>query len=778
MSANQASAPKVIEAVAAHRASVGSSKAHDSAARHVRGAADYADDIAAPEGCLHAELITSSVARGKLIELDLSATLDSPGVRCVLQARDVPGVNDIGAIVADEPLLAEDEVHYHGQVIALVIADSVQQARRASLRARASYQELTPLLDPLLAYERGKLLSPDLTFSKGDVQRQLERGPRVLELEYQIGGQEHFYLEGQVALAIPGEDDELEVISATQHPSEVQQMVARVLDVSVNQINVRVRRMGGGFGGKETQATFVACLAALAAKRTGRAVKLRLDRDQDIQTTGKRHPFVYRAKVAFNERGDILALDALLLANGGWSNDLTNPVVDRAMLHVDNAYCIPHMRVTGARVMTNTCSNTAFRGFGGPQGVYLVEQVIDDVARHLGLDPALVRRRNLYGSAGRNLTHYGQKVETGFLRPMFQQLYTSGAYRRVRQQVRRFNKRNQQFKQGLALTPVKYGISFTLTKYNRAGALINIYGDGSVQLNHGGTEMGQGLFVKVAQVVAEELGISLERIRPMTTNTAKIPNTSATAASSGSDLNGMAARDAARQLKQRLSAWARQLWQLPSTSAITFRDNQVAAGEHSLSFAELVQSALDARLSLSAVGDYQTPKINWDRSVGRGRPFYYYACGVAMSRVIIDTLTGEYKLLSTRIVHDVGASLNPAVDIGQIEGAFVQGVGWLTCEQLHWDDRGCLQTHAPATYKIPTARERPEQFDVELFAKPNSQPTIYRSKAVGEPPFVLAFAVFMAIKDAVAAHLGGAGARVQLNAPATPEAILMALQRR
>ena len=756
------------------------SAAHDSATRHVRGAADYVDDLPVPANCLHAAVICSNIASGELLTMQLDEVLASPGVRVVIGPADiVKGHNGVGSIVDDEPLLGHQDIHYHGQMLALVVADNLHAARQAASKAKLNYREQQPALDVEQAYAAGSLLSQNLCFSKGDVDQQLALCEHKLERSYSIGGQEHFYLEGQIALAIPGEDDEIEIISSTQHPSEVQHMVAQVLGVAMHRVSVKVRRMGGGFGGKETQAAPIACLAALAAQQTQRAVKLRLDRDEDMRITGKRHPFVYQAQVGFNSKGDILALDALLLADGGWCNDLTNPVVDRAMFHADNAYYIPHMRVTGARVRTNTCSHTAFRGFGGPQGIYLIEQLVDDIARYLAIDAALVRRRNLYGGAGRNLSHYGQIVEVGFLRPMFNQIYRQGEYRKLRRQVKRFNSQNEQFKQGLALTPVKFGISFTLTKYNKAGALVHIYPDGSVQLNHGGTEMGQGLFIKVAQVVARELGLSLDRIRPMRTSTAKVANTSATAASSGTDLNGMAALDAAQTLRQRLTRLVRQHCQAPANTEVSFADNsvhvQLSNGTNqTLTLAEVAQLALAERINLSAAGYYQTPKIHWDRERGHGHPFYYFACGMAISRVIVDRLTGEYKLLSAHILHDVGNSINPAIDIGQIEGGFIQGVGWLSSEQLCWSASGELQTHAPATYKIPTARERPLQLRVELFNKANNQPTIYRSKAVGEPPLMLAFSVFMAIKDAIAACKPNERI-IELNAPATPEQVLTAL---
>ena len=754
---------------------VGNPQPHDSASLHVSGAAHYVDDLPAPANCLHAAPIYARIACGRVSSMDLAAVERSPGVRLVLSHHDIPGVNQVGPVVPDEPLLSPGDVHYHGQLLALVVADSLEQARLAAERAQLSYQQQAPLLDVEQAYAQDSLLGPDLCFSRGDPAAELKRCPHRLRRRYVIGGQEHFYLEGQVALATPEENEELQIFSSTQYPSEVQSVAAQVLGVQANQIRVTVRRMGGGFGGKETQATAVACLAALAARRSGRAVKLRLDRDEDMRITGKRHPFVHKCEFGFDERGKLLALNALLLGNGGWSNDLTNPVVDRAMLHADNAYYIPHMRVVGARVRTNICSNTAFRGFGGPQGVYLIEQVMDDIARHLRLDAAAVRRRNLYGSGARGLTHYGQRVAGGWLAPMFTRLYREGDYARLRRQVRAFNSKQSLFKQGLALTPVKFGISFTLTKHNKAGALLHIYPDASVQLNHGGTEMGQGLFIKVAQVVAQELGLSLDAIRPMATSTDKVANTSATAASSGSDLNGMAALEAARTLKQRLSACARAHFGLAAPTRARFQSGQVFLGDKQISFAQLVQLALDARVNLSAYGYYQTPEINWDRSRRQGQPFYYFACGMALSRVIIDTSTGEYKLLSSDILHDVGNSLNPAVDVGQIEGAFIQGVGWLTCEQLHWNSSGELATHCPSTYKIPTARDRPLQLRTRLFDKPNRKPTVYRSKAVGEPPLMLAFSVLMAIKDAIGAARPDATA-IDLEAPATPENILRALR--
>jgi len=745
---------------------------HDSGVRHVSGTALYIDDIREPEGTLHVALGLSPVARGRLRGLDLAAVRAAPGVVAVLTAADVPGRNDISPANGDEPVFAEQEVLFHGQPVFAVVATTRDAARRAARLATFDIEEEPPSITVEDALARGETVLPDYTFGRGDVEAALSAAPHRLEGVLRIGGQEHFYLEGQAALAVPGEEGDILVHSSTQHPSEVQHIVARVLGIPDAFVTCEVRRMGGGFGGKETQATQWAVIAALAARATGRPCKLRLDRDDDMVVTGKRHDMRADWRVGFDGDGRILGYDIVFNARCGCSADLSQGVVDRTMFHADNAYFLPAARIASRRLKTNTVSNTAFRGFGGPQGMLAVERVMDEIAARLGRDPLDVRKANFY-APGRDETPYGQTVEdTDVLAALVAQLEADCDYRARRRAGTAFNARSRVLKKGLALTPVKFGISFTLTHLNQAGALVHVYQDGSIHLNHGGTEMGQGLFIKVAQVVAEEFGVGIERVRITATTTAKVPNTSPTAASSGSDLNGMAARIAAATIRQRLVEFLCETYDV-AEGEVTFRDDRVFFGNESLAFADLVKKAYQARIPLSATGFYRTPAIHWDRAAGRGRPFFYFAYGAACAEVTIDTLTGEYRLDRVDILHDAGRSLNPAIDIGQIEGGFVQGMGWLTTEELVFDAKGRLATHAPSTYKIPVASDVPQDFRVRLFTSANRQPTIYRSKAVGEPPLMLANAVFCAIADAVRAARGDGLA--PLDAPATPEAVLRAI---
>jgi xanthine dehydrogenase large subunit len=745
---------------------------HDSGAKHVQGSAAYVDDIPEPIGTLHLAVGGTPVARGTLRGIDLSGVHATPGVVAVITAADIPGKNDISPSSADEPVLLLDRVLFHQQPVFAVVATSRDAARRAALRAKIEIDAETPNVTVEQGRMSGEVVLPDYAFVNGDAENTIAAAPRRSAGKIRIGGQEHFYLEGQVALAVPGEDGAMEIYCSTQHPSEVQHLTARVLGLPDSFVTCRVRRMGGGFGGKETQAGQWAVLAALAARVTGRPCKLRLDRDADMVMTGKRHDFAVEYAVGYDEDGRISAVNLDLDARCGCSADLSLGVVDRAMFHVDNAYFLPQSRIYSRRVKTNTVSNTAFRGFGGPQGMLAIERVIDTIAWSLGLDPLDVRKANLYGP-GRDVTPYGQTVEDHDVAPLLiEQLERSCNYRGRREEIATFNASSPILKRGIALTPVKFGISFTLTTLNQAGALVHVYQDGSVHLNHGGTEMGQGLFQKVAQVAAEEFGIGLERVHISATSTDKVPNTSATAASSGTDLNGMAVQQAARQIKARLARFASDSWNV-AEDHIAFRDDQVFIGNESLPFGELTKKAYAARVHLSAAGFYKTPKLHWDRERGKGRPFFYFAYGAACSEVAIDILTGEMQVRRVDILHDVGRSINPALDIGQIEGAFVQGMGWLTTEELVYDDKGRLLTHAPSTYKIPVASDVPVDFRVALFDGSNREETIYRSKAVGEPPLMLGISVFAAIADAI--HSVNPGKPVALDAPATPEAILKAL---
>jgi xanthine dehydrogenase large subunit len=773
----------VTEPAAAAR--VGASRPHESAHLHVAGAAPYTDDIPELAGTLHAALGLSPVARGRITGMSLEAVRAMPGVVVVLTAADLPGPNDCGAIEHDDPILADGEVRYAGQPVFAVIATSRDAARRAAARARdvLAIDPLPPVLTPAEAHAAGDYVVPPQhlvrTSHPGGIKGALADAPHRLQGRWFVGGQEQFYLEGQISYALPQEDGGVRVYCSTQHPSEMQHLVARVLQRASSQVQVVCRRMGGGFGGKESQSAIFACLAAIAAVRLGRPVKLRPDRDDDFMITGRRHCFEHTHDVAHDDEGRILAAEVTMVSRAGHSADLSAPVMTRALCHFDNAYWLPNVAVHGFSGRTNTQSNTAFRGFGGPQGAIAIEYIIDSVARRLGRDPLDVRRANFYGVGERNVTPYGQTVEDNLLAPLTAELEARSDYRARRAAIADFNATSPVLKRGLALTPVKFGISFNVVHLNQAGALVHIYADGSILVNHGGTEMGQGLNTKVAQVVAHELGVSFERVRCSATDTHKVANTSATAASTGADLNGKAAQDAARQLRQRLADFlgAREG---VAAHAVHFAHDHLLAGGRRFAFDDVVRDAYFARVQLWSDGFYATPGLHWDREAMRGRPFYYFAYGAAVSEVIVDTLTGEWRLLQADVQHDVGRSLNPAIDIGQIEGAFIQGMGWLTTEELVWHPAdgsalaGHLRTHAPSTYKIPTANDCPARFDVRLHDADNPADTVHRSKAVGEPPLLLPFSVFFALRDAISAA-GDHRVDPPLDAPATPEAILRAL---
>jgi xanthine dehydrogenase large subunit len=751
---------------------VGKALPHDSAHLHVSGQAAYTDDLPEPRDLLHVAVGMSTRACARLGNVDLGAVLSAKGVVDVLQAADIPGVNNCGPIVHDEQILATDHVGYAGQAIFAVAGNSVDEARVATAQAIIDYEDLEPILDPLTAIEKQSFVLPSETIERGDPDTVIESSTHRLQRRLALGGQDQFYLEGHVAMAIPQEDGGLLVYSSTQHPDEVQHLVAEATGRDAKDIVCICRRMGGAFGGKESQAATIACIAALMTVKTGRSCKLRLDRDDDMIMTGKRHDFVIDYDVGFDDDGRIAGITFTFASRCGISADLSGPVNDRTMFHCDNAYFLENVRIDSHRCKTNTVSNTAFRGFGGPQGMYAIEYVIDDIARHLDLDSVTVRRRNFYGTVDRNVTQYGQTIEDNIIADLFEQLERDADYRERRQAIRAFNESSAVLKRGIAMTPIKFGISFTATHLNQAGALVHIYKDGSVHLNHGGTEMGQGLFIKVAQVVADELGVTIDRIRINASDTSKVPNASATAASSGSDMNGKAAQVAVRKIRNRLVEFAARHFAC-NEADIGILDNVVSIGERSLGFDELVQLAWLDRVSLSATGFYKTPKINYDRESFSGRPFFYYAYGAAVSEVIVDTLTGENRILRVDILHDCGDSLNPAMDLGQVEGGFVQGAGWLTSEELWWNERGELMTHAPSTYKIPTSSDLATDFRVTLLQNAaNREDTIYRSKAVGEPPFMLAISVFHAIRDAIAT---AANPTPVLDAPATPEAVLRAL---
>jgi xanthine dehydrogenase large subunit len=755
---------------------LGAALSHDSAVKHTTGEALYIDDIPEPRGTLHLVPGYANAVCGQLRSVDLSAVESAANVVAVLRADDVPGTLDISPTHAgDDPLLAKDRIRFFGEPIFAVVARSYQDARRASRLAKIDIDSEDPILTIEDALNTQSFVSESKQMQRNDWQAAIEQAPHRLHGTTVSGSQDHFYLEGQVSLAIPQEDGGVHIYASTQHPSEIQHAAAQVLGLPDHTVTVEVRRMGGGFGGKETQAAQWAVLAALAAAKTGQPVKCRLDRDLDMIMTGKRHDFHSQWEVGYDQDGRIVGVDIHMASRCGCSHDLSDPVNDRAMFHADNAYYYPAVRIRSDRCQTNTVSNTAFRGFGGPQGMLIAEQIIQAIAHERRLDPLDVRRLNFYEHKDRNLTPYHMQVEDFILDELVDQLESTSHYRERRQSIKAFNSSNPYLRRGLALTPVKFGISFTNTTFNQAGALLHVYKDGSVLLNHGGTEMGQGLLIKVAQVVAAELQIDIDQVQISSTHTGKVPNTSATAASSGTDLNGMAAQNAARTIRRRLTAFAATHYDVAEHD-IEFQRGQVRIADSWITFSELVLEAYLHRVQLSATGFYRTPKIWWDAETARGRPFYYFAYGAAVSEVVVDLLTGENRVVAVDILHDVGRSLNPAVDAGQIEGGFIQGVGWLTTEEMWWDSDGRMMTHAPSTYKIPVCSDRPEHFRLDMYAgSENIEATIYRSKAVGEPPLMLALSVHQAIADAVSS-ISDTGELPQLRAPATPEAVLDAIQ--
>ncbi|NRF24084.1 xanthine dehydrogenase molybdopterin binding subunit [Vibrio coralliilyticus] len=753
---------------------VGKSVKHDSAPKQVTGEAVYIDDRLEFPNQLHVYARLSTQAHAKITKLDVSPCYAFEGVAIAITHEDVPGQLDIGAILPGDPLLADGLVQYYGQPVLAVAADDMETARKAAQAAIVEYEALPPVLDVKEALEKELFVTESHQQKRGDSAAALAKAKHVIEGDLEIGGQEHFYLETQVSSVMPTEDGGMIVYTSTQNPTEVQKLVAEVLGVSMHKVVIDMRRMGGGFGGKETQAAAPACMAAVIAHLTKRPTKMRLPRMEDMTMTGKRHPFYNQYKIGFNDDGVIEGADIIVAGNCGYSPDLSSSIVDRAMFHSDNAYYLGDATVTGHRCKTNTASNTAYRGFGGPQGMMTIEHIMDEIARYLGKDPLEVRKANYYGGEGRNVTHYYQTVEDNFLPEITEQLEQSSDYHARRKAIAEFNKQSPILKKGLAITPVKFGISFTATFLNQAGALIHIYTDGSIHLNHGGTEMGQGLNIKVAQIVAEEFQVDVERIQITATNTDKVPNTSPTAASSGADLNGKAAQNAALTIKQRLIDFAASHYKV-SAEEVVFKNGMVVIRDEILTFEAFVQLAYFNQVSLSSTGFYRTPKIYYDHEKARGRPFYYFAYGASCSEVIVDTLTGEYKILRADILHDVGASLNPAIDIGQVEGGFLQGVGWLTTEELIWNEQGRLMTNGPASYKIPAIADMPIEFHTHLLEnRANPEDTVFNSKAVGEPPFMLGMSVWSALKDAIAS-VAVEGAIPKLDTPATPERVLMAI---
>ena len=755
---------------------VGKSVPHDSAAMQVAGEAQYIDDRLEFPNQLHLYARLSERAHARITKLDVAPCYQFDGVTIAITAKDVPGELDIGPVLAGDPLLADGKVEYLGQPVLAVAAKDLETARRAAMAAIIEYEDLPPVLSVKEALEKELFVTESHKQQRGDSAAGLKQAKHVIEGSLHIGGQEHFYLETQVSSVVPTEDGGMMVFTSSQNPTEVQKLVASVLDVPMHKVVIDMRRMGGGFGGKETQAAGPACMAAVVARLTGRPTKMRLPRVEDMMMTGKRHPFFNQYKIGFDDNGRIEASEIIVAGNCGYSPDLSSSIVDRAMFHSDNAYYLGEATVIGHRCKTNTASNTAYRGFGGPQGMMTIEHVMDEIASKLGKDPLEIRKINFYGKDSRNVTHYHQPVEHNIIHELVADLEHSSEYASRREAIKAFNAQSPILKKGIAITPVKFGISFTATFLNQAGALVHIYTDGSIHLNHGGTEMGQGLNIKVAQIVAEEFQVDVDRIQITATNTDKVPNTSPTAASSGTDLNGKAAQNAAQTIKQRLIEWAAGHFQV-SPEEVVFKNNFVRVRNQILSFQEFVQLAYFNQISLSSTGFYKTPKIYYDHASGSGCPFYYFAYGAACAEVIIDTLTGEYKILRADILHDVGDSLNPAIDIGQVEGAFIQGVGWLTTEELVWNDKGKLMTNGPAGYKIPAVADMPIDFRTTLVEnRKNPEDTVFHSKAVGEPPFMLGISVWCALKDAVAS-VSGYRKYPHMDSPATPERVLWAVEQ-
>ncbi|MGO3740492.1 MAG: xanthine dehydrogenase molybdopterin binding subunit [Marinomonas foliarum] len=746
---------------------------HESAIKHVTGQAVYIDDMPEWPNELHVATGLSTEAHADIVSINLDKVRAYPGVVDVIVQADIPGEVDVSPVLSGDLLLAGDFVHFIGQSIFAVAATSLRVAKQAVALAEIEYKPREATLHPRQSLERQEFVLPTHTISCGDAKGALESAPNKLKSDLYIKGQEHFYLEGQISVATPNEDGGVQVFASSQHPAEVQKLVARVLGLPVAQVLVEVRRMGGGFGGKESQAAVLGCMAAVLAVRNRRPVKYRMPRQDGMVQTGKRHDFWNSYQVGFSNEGEILAAEYDMVGKCGCTADLSDGVVDRAMFHADNAYFLPNARISGYRGKTHTVSNTAFRGFGGPKGVILAENVIEEIACAVGKDALDIRKLNCY-QTNKDTTPYGQKVDDDVLLTLIEELETSSDYRARRQAINAFNKQNPFLKKGLALTPVKFGISFTSKHLNQGGALLHIYTDGSVHVSHGGTEMGQGLYTKVAQIVAKAFGIDYQRVNVGSTRTDKVPNASPTAASAGTDLNGMAALDAALTIKSRLQEFAMEHFGI-AADAFVIEDDQVILGSETMSFPEFIKLAYMNRVSLSSTGFYKTPKIGYDRKAAKGRPFLYFANGAAVSEVIVDTFTGEYKVTQVDILHDVGDSINADLDIGQIEGAFVQGMGWLTSEELSWDDKGRITTNSPANYKIPTSADIPEKFNVKLFDRPNSEESVYRSKAVGEPPLMLGISVWCALKDACAA-VADHKISPPLAVPATPEAVFYAMQ--
>ena len=746
---------------------------HESGSKHVSGYANYIDDIVEPEGTLYGAIGYSKKAHAIIKKLDLREVWKSEGIVSVVTSADIPGRNDVGPVHDGDPIFPK-KAEYFGQPLFAVAATSVELARKAVLKAKITYKTLKPVIDAREAFEKKLFVLKGKKIKKGNPIKKINKAKNYLKNSFTLGSQEHFYLEGQIAFVIPQEDNDFKVYSSTQHPSETQQIIAKMLNQKNNSISVEVRRIGGGFGGKETQSFIFASICTLLSKKTKRPVKLRMDRDDDILITGKRHDFYADYEVGFSDRGIIEGVKIKLLSRCGISPDLSGAINSRALLHIDNAYYLSDISVENYLCKTNTSSSTAFRGFGGNQGMMIIENIMDNVAKYLKKDPAEVRKINFYQKDTKNITHYGMKIQDNVINEIFNGLIKSSNYKKRRLSIKKFNSKSKYLKKGLAITPVKFGISFTTTHLNQAGALVHIYyADGSVHVSTGAIEMGQGTYTKIAQLVANELGLNFNKVKVSSTRTDKVPNTSASAASSTTDLNGAAAINAVHKIKQNLALFVKQKYKLKSDKAI-YKNGMVKFKGKIFSFNLLIKEAYLNRVSLSSSGFYSTPKIHFNNKIFRGRPFLYFCYGAAVSEVLIDTLTGENKILSVDILHDHGRAINPAIEKGQIEGGFVQGAGWLTIEEVNWKSNGELVTHSPSTYKIPAVSDMPEKFNIKIFKNINKENVVNKSKTTGEPPLMLGMSVFFAIKDAIAS-VGNYKIVPNLNAPATPEAILLSI---
>ena len=743
---------------------------HDSAFKHVTGKAIYTDDILEPKNLLHAAIGYSKISNGEIINIDFTEVIKSKGVIDIITEKDIEGINEVGPVFEGDPIFTSKKIKYYGQPIFAVAATSYKLANKAALKVKIKYKETKPILTIEEAIKKKSFVHQPQHLKKGNAIKIIKKSKFKLKGELYSGGQDHFYLEGQIAMTIPQEDNNFLIYSSTQHPSETQQIISKVLNQKFNSIKVKVRRIGGGFGGKESQSFLFAAITSIFSKKLNRPVKLRPDRDDDMIITGKRHDFYYKYEVGFNDDGKILGLKIMLASRCGISPDLSKAINDRAIYHIDNAYFIPNIDLVSYRCKTNTVSNTAFRGFGGPQGMFCIENIIENISQHLKIDSYIIRNNNFYQINKNNITPYGMKVEDNIIHDLFSDLIKSSNYLKRRKKIDLYNKKSKIFKKGISITPVKFGISFTTTHLNQAGSLVHIYTDGSIHLNHGGIEMGQGLMIKIAQLAAKEFDINLNNIKITSTNTEKVPNTSASAASATTDLNGAATIDAIKKIKQNLNEFIKSYYNYKSDKII-YKNNFVIFGNFKKTFKELIKEAYMNRVSLSSTGFYKTPKIYVDKKTLKGRPFLYFSYGAAVSEVIVDTLTGENKLTQVDILHDVGNSINPRIDIGQIEGGFTQGLGWLTTEEISWDKRGFIKTHSPSTYKIPTSSDLPDIFNVKIYDKGiNKENVVNKSKAVGEPPLMLALSVFMALKDAIKNENENI---TNLKAPATAENILL-----